>query len=57
MSDKKMGRPISNNPKSVKLTVRIDGNEAEILDNYCEQKNIKRADGVREAIKDLKEKK
>lgn len=58
MSDKKKsGRPFSDNPKSVKLTIRIDNNEAQILDDYCERKNKNRADGVREAIRDLKHKK
>ena len=58
MSDKKKsGRPFSDNPKSVKITVRIDNNETQILDDYCERTNKKRADGVREAIRDLKQKK
>lgn len=55
--DKKLGRPFSENPKSVKLTIRIDQNEAKILDDYCERKGIARADGVQEAIGDLKLKK
>ena len=58
MSDKKkIGRPFSDNPKSVKLTVRIDNSEAETLDDYCARKEISRAVGVREAIRDLKQKK
>lgn len=58
MSDnKKLGRPFSDNPKSVKLTVRIDKSEADILDDYCERTGITRAEGVREAIKDLSQKK
>ena len=58
MSDnKKMGRPFSDNPKSVKLTVRINKEEEEILDSYCERKNLMRAEGVREAINGLKNKK
>ncbi|HEX2938556.1 MAG TPA: ribbon-helix-helix protein, CopG family [Ruminiclostridium sp.] len=57
LSDKKAGRPFSDNPKLVKLTVRIDNNEAEILDDYCERTKKKRADGIREAIRDLKDKK
>jgi hypothetical protein len=55
--EKKLGRPFSKNPKSVKLTVRIDNSEAKILDDYCARKEVNRADGVREAIRDLKHKK
>ncbi len=58
MSDKrKPGRPFSENPKSVKLTVRIDAEEAFILDDYCIRADVSRADGVRTAIKGLKDKK
>lgn len=52
-----MGRPPSDNPKSVKLTIRINSGEAKILDDYCKQKGLTRAEGVREAINDLKLKK
>ena len=56
MSDtKKVGRPFSDNPKSTKLTVRINEKETKILDTYCEQNQIKRADGVREGIRRLEE--
>ena len=51
---RKVGRPPSDNPKATKLTVRIDAEETKILDNYCEQKKVKRADGVREGIRRLK---
>ncbi|MDC0700680.1 hypothetical protein [Clostridium sp. D33t1_170424_F3] len=58
MSDKKkMGRPPSENPKCVKLTVRVHANEARILDEYCLRKGLTRAEGVREAITDLEQKK
>lgn len=57
MSDnKKIGRPFSEKPKSIKLTVRVDIETIEILDSYCEQHSISRADGVREGIKSLKTK-
>lgn len=52
-----MGRPPSENPKCVKLTIRIDSSEAKILDDYCQHKGISRADGVREAINGLNRKK
>nr|WP_325191123.1 hypothetical protein [uncultured Selenomonas sp.]DAV19492.1 MAG TPA: hypothetical protein [Caudoviricetes sp.] len=57
MSDKKkVGRPISGTPKTVKLTVRVDDEAMSILDSYCERKKVSRADGVREGIKTLKDK-
>ena len=55
--NKKKGRPFSDNPKSVKLTVRIDQSEADTLDAYCQAHQVSRADGVREAICALKGKK
>jgi len=51
---KKVGRPFADNPKVTKLTVRIDAEETKILDDYCEQNKVKRADGVREGIRRLK---
>lgn len=55
MSDtRKAGRPFAENPKATKLTVRIDKEEAQILDSYCERKMISRSDGVREGIRRLK---
>ena len=57
MSDKKKaGRPFSENPTAVKLTVRVDNDTVKILDDYCLRNNISRADGVREGIKALKDK-
>ena len=52
LSDKKMGRP-TNNPKPIKLTVRVDDEALMVLDKYCEVKGISRADGVRAGIKKL----
>ncbi len=52
-----VGRPPSENPKSEKLTIRVDKNELSILDAYCERKSLSRADGVREGIRSLKDKK
>ena len=34
---KKMGRP-TDNPKDVRITVRLDAESADILKKYCEQK-------------------
>ena len=57
MSDKKkVGRPVSGTPKTVKLTVRVDNESVDILDSYCEREKISRADGIRAGIKALKDK-
>ena len=55
--EKRRGRPLSENPKSVKLTVRVEKSEADVLDDYCKRKQISRADGVREAIRGLAQQK
>lgn len=54
LSDKKsVGRPFVENPKSQKLTVRVDNSDMKILDDYCQRKNVGRADGVRDGIRSL----
>ena len=56
LSDKpKMGRP-TDNPKPNKLTVRVSDESLQTLDDYCEKKQIGRADGIRDAIDGLKNK-
>lgn len=49
---KKMGRP-TNDPKDVKLTVRVNKATNEILEKYCKENNISKVEGVREAINRL----
>lgn len=51
---KKLGRPTTN-PKPHKLTVRLDNTGLEILDNYCQKKNITRMEGIRQGIYRLKD--
>ncbi|WP_314346965.1 hypothetical protein [Fusobacterium massiliense] len=55
---KKMGRP-TNDPKDVKLTVRVNKTTNEILEKFCKENNLTKVEGVREAINRLpiKEKK
>ena len=53
MPNKKMGRPISDNPKNIRLDIRITKDELKILDDYCERKGIKRPQGLRDGIKAL----
>lgn len=49
------GRP-TDNPKSNPIHVRLDDESAEILDKYCAQENIKKAEGIRQGVKLLESK-
>lgn len=51
----KMGRP-TDNPKTERISVRLDNECVEVLDWYCEEKNVSRVEAVRQGIKKLKEK-
>lgn len=51
----KIGRP-TNNPKDERITVRLDSDCTQILDEYCEKNNLKRAEAIREGIRGLKNK-
>ncbi len=46
------GRP-TDNPKTERITVRLDAESSEILNNYCTQEKIERAEAVRISIKKL----
>ena len=52
---KKIGRP-TDNPKTTQFSVRFDAETLQILDDYCRKKNIARPKGVREAVRELKNK-
>ena len=47
------GRP-TNNPKNQRITVRLDNESSQVLDNYCSQEHIERAEAIRRGIKKLK---
>lgn len=53
MTAKKLGRP-TDNPKPIKLSVRMDEETLKILDAYCQEKGITRMEGIRQGIKRLK---
>ncbi len=53
-SAKKMGRP-TDNPKTLEVKARVDEETYNILTDYCERKNINRAQGVRDAVHKLKD--
>ena len=46
------GRP-TNNPKEERITVRLDKESSEILNAYCKQESIEKAEGIRRGIKKL----
>lgn len=47
------GRP-TDNPKNERITVRLDNESSEILDDYCRQEQVERAEAIRRGIKKLK---
>lgn len=49
----KTGRP-TDNPKNERITVRLDNESSEILDDYCRQEQVERAEAIRRGIKKLK---
>lgn len=55
MPQKRPGRPVEENPKDIRLDIRITKDELRILDGYCERKNVKRPQGLRDGIKALKD--
>ena len=48
------GSPKSENPKSERITVRLDCDCFKILNAYCEQEQIEKAEAIRRGIKKLK---
>lgn len=53
MPAKKPGRPVEENPKNIRLDVRVTKEDLKILDEYCERKEVKRPQGIRDGIKAL----
>lgn len=47
------GRPKSENPKFSRITVRLDKNCLDILENYCTQKSVEKAEAIRRGIEKL----
>lgn len=46
------GRP-TNNPKNERITVRLDKDSSKILDEYCNQESVEKAEAIRRGIKKL----
>jgi len=56
MPDKKRGRPVTENPKSVRVDVRLTEEELRMLDKYCTKKGVSRPQGLRDGLKVLETK-
>ena len=52
----KLGRPKSDNPKSNRITIRLDNETYEMLERYCKKKQIEKSEAIRKGIKHLVEK-
>lgn len=50
---KKVGRPYSDNPKELRLTVRLDKRHNDILEKYSKENNITKNESVRRGIEKL----
>ncbi len=48
------GRPKIDNPKSERITIRLDEERVSILQQYCEQEQIEKAEAIRRGIDKLK---
>ncbi len=53
---KKMGRPVIGKPKISQFIVRVDEDDASIVENYAKEKGISKTEAVRHGIRKLKEK-
>lgn len=56
MPQKKRGRPFAENPKTLRVDVRLTEEELQLLDKYCKRKGVSRPQGLRDGIKALEKK-
>lgn len=54
VADKKVGRP-TDNPRPHKLSIRINDESKEILENYCSALNVNKTEAVERGIKKLED--
>ena len=54
MAGSKIGRP-TDNPKDQALFVRLDSESSKVLETYCEQEQVTKAEDARRGIKKLKD--
>lgn len=57
MPEKHRGRPTTENPKTMRVDVRLTENELKMLDEYCQRMGVSRPQGLRDGIKALSAKK
>ncbi len=50
MPRKPRGRPVSDNPKTLRVDVRLNEDELRLLDEYCKQRDVSRPQGLRDGI-------
>ena len=53
MAPKKMGRPLSDNPKNKTLRIRVDAKTIQKIDECTEELKITRSDVVRQGIEKI----
>ena len=53
MPEKHRGRPTTENPKTMRVDVRLTEEELQMLDKYCQQAGVSRPQGLRDGIKAL----
>lgn len=53
MPEKHRGRPTSDNPKTMRIDVRLTEEELKMLDEYCQRMDVSRPQGLRDGIKAL----
>lgn len=53
MPKKQRGRPPADNPKKVRVDVRLTERELKMLDEYCQRAQVSRPQGLRDGIKAL----
>jgi len=56
MPQKQRGRPVSENPKTLRVDVRLTEEELRELDDYCKKKRVSRPQGLRDGIRTLAKK-
>ena len=53
MPKKRRGRPATDNPKNLRVDVRLTPEELELLDVYCQERGVSLPQGLRDLIKAL----
>jgi len=48
------GRPKSDNPKADRITIRLDNEHSQIIQDYCEQEKVEKAEAIRRGIQKLR---